>query len=225
MDKKKKTAILLGATGLVGDTLLKLLLKDERYSKVVVFSRKALDLKHQKLEIFIGDLLDMERFSNHFYGDEVYCCIGSTKAKTPDLNVYKKIDYGIPVSAAQLCKSNDIKTMIIISALGADSKSSLFYNRIKGEMENAVLALNLDKTHMVQPALIGGNRREKRPGESLFKALLGALNMVMIGPFKKYRIIMPETIAKAMLWLANHPYDLKRIPSETLKELAQHGTS
>ena len=225
MNKNGKTAIVLGATGLVGGMLLDLLLEDERYSKVIVLSRRELEVSHSKLETQIGDLFKLENFSDNFYGDEVFCCVGSTQAKTPDLEIYKKVDYGIPVAAAQLCKQKGIKTLVIVSALGADPKSSLFYNRIKGEMEEAILALNIVKTHIVQPALIGGKRAEKRLGESFFKFLLGTLDKVMIGPLKKYKIIMPETIAQAMVWLANHSYDKKQIRSETLKELVRYGTS
>lgn len=224
MERKGKTAIVLGATGLVGGTLLDLLFKDERYSKVKVFSRRKLDENHSKLETHIGDLFQLEKFNPPFEGDEVFCCVGSTQAKTPDLEVYKKVDFGIPMTTAQLCKQKRIKTLIVISAMGADPKSSLFYNRIKGEMEEAVLAEKIEKTHFVQPALIGGKRDEKRPGESFFKGLLTLIDFLMVGPLKKYKIIMPETIAKAMLWLANHPYDEKRVPSQTLKELAKHGT-
>lgn len=225
MEQKGKTAIVLGATGLVGGILLDLLLKDERYGKVLVFSRRKLGVTHSKMEIHLGDLFQLEGFDDHFQGDEVFCCIGSTKAKTPDLEVYKRVDLGIPLATARLCNQKGIKTLIIISAMGANPKSSLFYNRIKGEMEEVVLAENIEKTHFVQPALIGGKRNEKRPGESFFKTLFDLIDFLMVGPLKKYKIIMPQTIAKAMLWLANHSYDKKRIVSETLKELAKHGTS
>lgn len=223
--KKPKKAIVLGATGLVGGILLDLLLKDDRYEKVVVFSRRKLEHTHPKLEVHIGDLFHMEGFRDNFLGDEVFCCIGSTKAKTPDLEIYKKVDYGIPLAAGKMAKENGINTFIVISAMGADSGSSLFYNKIKGEMEEAVLSVGFEKAHIVQPALIGGKRTEKRPAESFFKGILGLFDFLMIGPLKKYKIILPETIAKAMIWLANNHYQGQRIPSETLKDLASNGAS
>lgn len=222
---KQKTAIVLGATGLVGGKVLELLLKDERYAKILVFSRRELNIKHPKLETIIGDLLNLEEFRGNFIGDEVFCCIGTTQAKTPDKKTYRKIDFGIPVSAAQMCKEKAINTFIVISAMGSNANSSIFYNRLKGEMEDAVLSTSLEKIHIVQPSLIGGKRTEKRLGESFFKRILNALDFLMVGPLKKYRVIGPETIAKAMIWLANHDYDKERIPSETLKVLAAHGTS
>ena len=216
---------MLGATGLVGGILLDMLLKDKRYDKVVVFSRRALDKSHPKLKVYISDLLQLESIVEQFKGDEVYCCVGSTKAKTPDLDTYKKIDFGIPVAAANLCDKNNIKTLIVVSAMGANPRSGLFYNRIKGEMEEAVLEFELDKTHIVQPALIGGNRQEKRPGESFFKGIMGAVDLLMIGPFQKYRMIDAEYIAKGMLWLANHPFEKERIPSDILRKLGSYGAS
>ncbi len=225
METHNKTAIILGATGLVGGILLDILLEDERYRKVLVFSRRDFSKDHPKLEKRIGDLLNLTSFSPHFKANEVYCCVGTTKAKTPDQEAYRKIDYGIPVAAAELCEKNEIPTLIVISALGADSNSSIFYNRLKGEMEEDVLKFGIPKTHIVQPSLIGGNRMEKRGGELFFKKVMSALEFLMIGPFKKYRIIRPEDIARSMLWLANNPYDEQRVISEKLKILASYGTS
>ena len=219
MEQALKTALVLGATGLVGGKLVEQLLHDDRYAAVRVFGRRKLDREHPKLEEFIGDLLQFESFAHDFVGDEVFCCIGTTKAKTPDQNSYYKIDYGIPVAAARLAQKKRINTFLVVSALGADPKSPIFYNRVKGEMEASVLALDIPKTHIVQPSLIGGNRQEKRAGESLFKGLLGVLNGIMIGPLQKYRMILPDTIAAAMIWLANNEFGEKRVESEQLKEL------
>nr|MBA3985883.1 nucleoside-diphosphate sugar epimerase [Flavobacteriales bacterium] len=99
----KKTAIILGATGLTGGFLLDLLLKDDQYSKIKLFSRSSVDLLHPKLEEHLVDLFDLEQHSKEFQAEEVFCCIGTTNAKTPDNETYLKIDYGIPFAAAKLC--------------------------------------------------------------------------------------------------------------------------
>lgn len=225
METNKKTAIVLGATGLVGGFVLNLLLQDDRYKEVIVFSRRDFSSEHPKLKVHVGDLMKIQSFSVHFKADEVYCCIGTTKTKTPDREQYRKIDYGIPVATAKLCRENNIPILIIISAMGANKNSSIFYNKVKGEMEAEVLRQEVSKTHIVQPSLIGGHRYEKRPGELFFKKLMSLLNFLMVGPLKKYRTIQPETIARAMIWLANNGYDETRVTSEELKLLVNDGTS
>lgn len=214
-----KTAIILGATGLTGRILTQLLIKDPRYEKIKLFSRSQINIQHHKLEEHLIDVLLLENHADVFTGDEVFCCIGTTKAKTPNQNLYHKIDYGIPVAAAKLCKANKINTFIVVSAIGADANSSIFYNRTKGEMEDAIIALNIQKTHILQPSLIGGKRNEKRIGEYATKLMMKFLNPFLIGGLRKYRTIEPETIASAMIWLANHTYDKQQIISDKIKEL------
>lgn len=219
MVTKLKSAIILGATGLTGGLLLELLLNDSRYNKIKLFSRTGIGIENNKIEEFLGDVTDLGQFKNKFIGDEVFCCIGTTNAKTPDKELYRKIDFGIPLKTAQLCKENEINTLIIISALGANSKSNIFYNRIKGEMEDAVLALQIPKTHILQPSLIGGKREEKRIGEFIFKQLMKVANFVMAGPLKKYKSIHPNYITKTMVWLANNEYKNIKIPSDAIQSL------
>ncbi|MGY8914724.1 MAG: NAD(P)H-binding protein [Flavobacteriales bacterium] len=217
METKDKTAIILGATGLTGGILLDILLANDHYKKVILFSRSTVGITHPKLEECLIDLFELETEAEKFKADEVFCCIGTTKSKTPNKEVYKKIDYGIPLSAAKLCRKNGIPTFIMISALGANANSSIFYNRIKGEMERDVLKCNISKTYIMQPSLIGGKREEKRVGEWIFKQLFGLFNLLLVGPLEKYRSIEPESIAKAMVWLANNDYDKIRIESDEIK--------
>ena len=222
MNTRQKTAILLGATGLTGNLLLQLLLKDKRYVKIILFSRSSSGIVDPKIKEHLGDVVNLNAFKNDFKADEVFCCIGTTKAKTRDKELYKKIDFGIPIKAAKLCKENGINTLVIISALGANSKSNIFYNRTKGEMEDAVLQLQIPKTHILQPSLIGGKREEKRIGEWAFKQLMKVANFVMAGPLKKYKSIHPKEIAKAMVWLANNEFKEVRIPSDEIKSISRN---
>ncbi|WP_159021992.1 NAD(P)H-binding protein [Formosa sp. L2A11] len=216
-----KTAIVLGATGLTGEIVLQKLLKDSSYSRIVLFSRSSCGVKHSKITEYLIDLFELDSYKTLFRGDVVFCCIGTTKSKTPDKAMYHKIDYGIPVAAANLCNKNNIKHFICISALGADSKSKVFYNRTKGEMEAVVLSLNIKNTYLLQPSLITGSREEFRLGESIGKVLMHVLSLLFIGKFKKYKPIQSKTIASAMLWLAAHSYELQCIPSENIKEIAK----
>jgi uncharacterized protein YbjT (DUF2867 family) len=220
MDSSKKTAIILGATGLTGGILLKQLLEDQRYGTVKSFSRSSTGIGHSKLREYLGDLLNLSQFKEEFRGDEVYCCIGTTKSKTPDKKMYRKIDFGIPVGAAKLCSENRINCILVISALGANPGSSVFYNRVKGEMEEAVLEKGPPKIFILQPSIIGGKRSESRVGEWIAKKLFSVFGFLLIGPLKKYRSISPEDISRAMVWLANNNYTQTRIESDEIKRLA-----
>ncbi|TXD84090.1 nucleoside-diphosphate sugar epimerase [Subsaximicrobium wynnwilliamsii] len=211
----KKTAIILGATGLTGGILLQKLIDDERYEQIKLFSRSKMEGLPSKVTQYIGDLLELEQFRSDFIADEVFCCIGTTTNKTPDKTLYKQIDYGIPVNAAKLAKDNGISTFLVISAMGADQNSSVFYNKTKGEMERDVLQQQIKKTYILRPALIDGNRDEKRAMESIGLALFKLIDPLLLGPLKKYKMIAAETIAQTMLYLANHPNHSEAIISST----------
>lgn len=214
----KKTAIILGATGLTGGHLLNLLLKDDRYEKIKLFSRSSVGFSNPKIEENLIDLFELEKHKTNFQADEVFCCIGTTNAKTPDDQTYRKIDYGIPFAAAKLCKENNINTYIVISAMGANPDSKVFYNKTKGEMEHDVIKQNIQNTFILQPGLISGKRDEKRLGESIAKFLFNILNPLIP---KKYRSISPETIAKSMVVIANQGFSNTRIKNQTIKEIAK----
>ncbi|MDO6515971.1 NAD(P)H-binding protein [Zobellia uliginosa] len=221
METQRKTAIILGATGLTGGILLRLLLEDDRYAKIKLFSRSSTGLSHQKIEEHLGDLMQLEQFEADFTGDEVFCCIGTTKSKTPNKEAYREIDYGIPVAAAKLSAKNGISSFLVMSSMGANAKSNVFYSRLKGEMEEAVLGENIKNTYLFRSSLIGGKREEKRIGELLFKQLMKVVNLVLAGPLEKYRSIRPETIAKAMIRVANGAYMTPIIESDKIKKIAE----
>ena len=217
--KEIKTAIILGATGLTGRLLLKKLIADDRYSSIKLFSRKASDNSSPKVEEFIGDILQLEQYKNEFTADEVFCCIGTTSSKTKDRTLYKAIDYGIPHEASKLAKANHIPTFMVISAMGANAKSKIFYNRTKGEMEQAVLNQKIPNTYILRPSLILGDRDEKRLGESLGAIMLKISNVLLTGRLKKYRAIKADFIANAMLTLANSKHNTQIVESDMIQKL------
>lgn len=217
-----KTAILLGATGLTGNILLHKLIKDERYGTIKLFSRSKIEGLPNKVKQYIGDLLKLEAFKDDFTGDEVYCCIGTTAKKTPDKTLYRQIDYGIPVSAAKLAKENNIVTFLVVSAMGANKNSKVFYNKTKGEMERDVLKQNIKNTFILRPSLIGGNRKESRTLEKIGLVVFKLIQPLFIGKLKDYKIIQPESIAQAMLNLANgQSTDEVVITSNEIKEISK----
>lgn len=216
-----KTAILLGATGLTGSLLLDVLLNDPRYATVKLFSRSKIQKQHPKIEAYIGDVLELGSFKEQFYADEVFCCIGTTQKKTPDRELYRRIDFGIPVTAAKLAKENGIATFLVISSMGANSKGATFYIRTKGAMEAAVLSEHIENTYILRPSIIGGKRNEKRVFEKIGIALFKSLGFLLIGKLRKYRLIEAATIAKAMHHLANKKTKIDSIlESDQIEELA-----
>lgn len=215
-----KTAILLGASGATGSEVLTLLLKDSRYDKIRLFSRSSSNNKHPKIEEYIINLFELENCQNNFMGDEVYCCIGTTKAKTPDNETYHKIDYGIPVVAAKLAKENNIKTFVVISAIGADAGSSVFYSRTKGQMQEGVLKAGIPKTYILQPSLILAERNEMRLVERVASGIMWLINPLLFGNAARFKSITAKNIAKAMVWLCNNTYPNSIVQSNNIKEIA-----
>jgi uncharacterized protein YbjT (DUF2867 family) len=216
----KKTAIILGASGLTGAIVLEKLLNDDRYDSIKLFSRKRIDGLSSKVKQYIGDLLSIETFKKDFTGDDVYCCIGTTAKKTPNKIEYKAIDYGIPVAAASLAKANKINTFVVVSSIGANSKSSAFYTRTKGEMERDVLSKKVEYTYILQPSIIDGNRKEQRLGEKIGLIVFKIFQPLFLGKLNKYKITEAEHIAQAMINLANSSSQEIIITSNKIKEKA-----
>lgn len=213
-----KKAIVLGATGLTGRHLVNLLISDNSFDKIIVFTRTKLSVHHPKIEEHIVNLLDLSKVINVFHADVVFCCIGTTKSKTPVLQLYHQIDYGIPVQAAQIAKQNNIPKFIVVSALGANASSRIFYNKTKGQMQNDVLGFHLPETYILQPSLIIGKREEKRIGEKIAQVTMQLIDFVTPA---RYKMISSETIAKTMLFLAKNKWEKAIIPSDEIQLIAQ----
>lgn len=209
----------MGATGLTGSILLEKLLIDPYFEKIKIFSRSSAEKNSPKIEEHLIDMFQLEKHSEAFNADVVFCCIGTTKAKTPDKETYKKIDYGIPVAAAKLAKQNEIKTFIVISALGADENSSIFYNKTKGEMQRDVLKQNIENTYILQPSLIVGDRNDRRFGEKVATIFMKTFGFLIP---KKYKMIQAETIAEAMRILEKEGYSKQQITSDEIKQIAEN---
>jgi uncharacterized protein YbjT (DUF2867 family) len=217
-----KTAIILGATGLVGGIVLQKLIEDEAYTAIKLFSRNKIEGLPIKVKQFLGNILQLENFEKDFEADEVFCCIGTTAKKTSDKTVYKAIDYGIPVTAAKLSKRNNIPTFMVVSAMGANARSNIFYNKTKGEMERDVLLQKIINTYVLQPSIIGGKRKETRIGEKIGLFIFKIIQPLFIGKLQNYKIIEAEEIAQAMVNLANSKNSKEKIiTSNTIKNISK----
>lgn len=214
-----KTAIILGATGLTGGLLLEQLVEDEAYASVKVFSRRPCGIASPKIREYIGDVLQLEQFREDFSGDVVFCCVGTTSSKTRDRTIYRDIDYGIPVKAARMAKEEGIPAFLVVSALGSNPRSRIFYNRTKGEMERDVLGQGLPHTCILRPSLIVGKRAEKRLAERIGAVVLRLMRPLLVGRARKYRSIEAASIARAMIRLAEEKPPGPVVDSDRIEEL------
>jgi uncharacterized protein YbjT (DUF2867 family) len=191
-----KQAILFGASGFVGSCLLADLLNNPDYSEVTVVVRKDLNVSHPKLRTLIGDYATLPGLKDKIDADEVYITLGTTKKKTPDEKVYYQIDHDYPVLAARIAKEKGAKAVFLVTAVGADAGSGIFYVRTKGETERDIIALDLEHTHIFRPSMIMGNRKESRPLEKFLIGVFRVINPIFGS--SKYRGIEGKDIARAM---------------------------
>jgi uncharacterized protein YbjT (DUF2867 family) len=199
MEINNKKAIVLGASGLVGSQLVHMLLQDETFSQVTLFVRKELSFSDVKLKQITLDFNDLESYQSQFDGSVIFLCLGTTRKKTPNLENYRAIDYGITLRAANLAKSAGIEEVHLISAIGASSDSSIFYNKLKGEIEEDLIKIGFESTYIYQPSMLIGARDESRPTELIFQKLMPFIDLFMIGKLKKYRSVSKEKLAQAIL--------------------------
>jgi uncharacterized protein YbjT (DUF2867 family) len=206
-----KKAIVFGATGFIGSHLLRDLLDGPDYAQVIAVVRKPLTLSHPKLTVLIGDLASLPALKPQLVADEVFIALGTTRKHTPDEAEYYKIDHDYPVLAAEIAKANGARSVFVVTAVGANAKSGVFYIRTKGEVERDILALGFDHTHIFRPSMILGQRDEDRPRERLLIAAWGLLNPLLLGPADRYRGLTGEEIARAMANAARHQTEKVRI--------------
>ncbi|MBC6697649.1 Rossmann-fold NAD(P)-binding domain-containing protein [Hymenobacter puniceus] len=195
----QKTALIAGASGLIGSQLLPLLLASDRYAKVVAVGRRPLPIVHPKLEQRILDFDHLEEHRFALIADDVYCCLGTTMRQAGSKKAFYTVDYLYVVKLAALTAGNFAVQLLVVSAMGADEKSRIYYNRVKGEMEEAVRQTPFRAVHLFRPSLLLGERSEQRLGERVGAALLRALRPVLLGPLRRYRAVEAATVARAML--------------------------
>ena len=195
----QKTALLAGATGLIGSQLLPLLLASERYDKVIVVGRKSVPTIHPKLVQVITELDKLEDARLKLIADDVYCCLGTTMARAGSQAAFFKVDFSYVVQLAALAAGNFAAQFLVVSSMGADAESRVYYSRVKGEMEAAVRQAPFRAVHIFRPSLLLGERAAPRLGERLGAVVLGALRPLLRGPLRKYRPVAGAAVAAAML--------------------------
>jgi uncharacterized protein YbjT (DUF2867 family) len=196
-----KTASLIGATGLIGSELLKLLLADPYFETVKVIVRRPFDGDHPKLEKKIVDFNDPDSLLIELENsDVIFCTVGTTQKKVKgDKAAYRKVDHDIPVNAARYCRMTGCRIFVLVSAVGASSSSNNFYLNLKAEVEDAVRKTGIESVHVMRPSMLLGRRDEFRLGERLAKRIMKTFSFLFVGGLKKYRAIDAHDVAKAML--------------------------
>ena len=167
----KRIALLAGATGLVGREILHLLSRDPMIAEVRALVRHPLPEKDKGAQVreCITDFEELQEHPNWFTTDLVFSALGATIAKAGSQATFRKVDYEYPLVIAKLARARGARHFLLVSALGADPRSRFFYNRVKGELEKAVLALGYSSVTIARPSLLLGDRREHRFGEELAK--------------------------------------------------------
>ncbi len=192
------TVAVLGATGLIGGQLVELLEADAAVSSIRILSRRPVDITHPKIRVIVFDFTDADAFRSAITGcDAVFCSVGTTQRKVKgDAAAYRKVDYDIPVHAAQYCLETSCPRFLLVSAVGADSKSGNFYTRLKGEVEDKIRSMGLPLAVFFRPSLLLGNRAEFRLGERIGEWLMRPLSFLLPA---RYKPIAARDVAGAML--------------------------
>ena len=198
-----KTAILFGASGLIGSHLLDLLLNNNEYSKVKIFTRNSIKKNHAKLDIYNIDFKELDNHKDKITGDDLFFCIGTTKKQTPNKLDYIDTELNLPIKTAQIAKENKIKSFIYISSGGANAKSKNLYLQNKGKAENEIVKLSFDFTAVIQPSLLLGNRSEFRIGERIAQFMFKKLSFIFIRKLRAFKAIHAFIVARAIIKIIN----------------------
>ena len=215
-----KSTLIIGSTGFVGSYLVQELLDSSDYDSVTALVRKPSFESHPKLKEIVFDFENESEIENLALVNHVFCCLGTTIKTAGSKEAFRFVDYELPLRFAQWAEKMKADSFSIVTAMGANSGSSIFYNQVKGDIENKIKKMSIPKIQIFQPSLIMGPRKESRFGELIGKGIMTLLNPIMIGPAKKYRGIHAKTIAQGMVFhLANSGSGLSVFESDQIRSI------
>ncbi len=217
-----RTALVAGGTGLVGGHCLTQLLDVPAYDRVIAIGRRELHRQHPKLEQRLIDFDRLGAVGTEFpAADDVFCCLGTTMKRAGSQEAFRQVDFVYVVGLASQALQHGAKQFLLVSAVGANPKSPMFYSQVKGEAEEAVTRLPFAGRYVVRPSLLAGDRPEHRPAERFGLAVASGVSLALVGPLRKYRPIRAATVAKAMVRLAiQAPGGVRIYESDEVEQLA-----
>ncbi len=197
---KNKTACIVGSSGLVGKEVLNYLLQDNEYSTVYSLVRKPSGISDNKLKEIQIDFDSFPYIIPEIKNvDVAFCCLGTTMKVAGSKEAFKRVDFTYPLEFAKWAKGVGARRFLAVSAMGADPASKIFYNQVKGEVEQAIGKLGIPSVTFFRPSMLSGDRKENRPGEKVALVIMKALSFLFIGPLKNYKAISVKKVAAAML--------------------------
>ncbi len=206
------TAIVAGSTGLIGSYLVDVLQEDKRYGEVILLNRSAKIFNSNKVREILVNFDELENTEVKANIDVAFCCLGTTMKKAGSKEAFYKVDFTYCLEFAKFAKSNGAKRFILVSSLGADAKSSNFYLKVKGQIEEAIEQLGFESFYAImRPSMLLGDRKESRLGEAVGKAVMTTFDFLLVGPFKKYRAIHGKKVAAAIAKAGANNFDGKVI--------------
>lgn len=193
-----KTAIVIGATGLVGSHLVRLLLENNDYDIIKVFGRRRLEMENPKLKEFVVDFDDPSSFEKDITGDVLYSSLGTTIRQAGSKDAQYKVDYTYQLEVAKAAADNGVKSYVLVSSAGANPNARFFYMRMKGELDETVKSLSFRDIAIIRPSTLLGERDERRAGEKVAIKVTHFFTRLIPG-LKKYRPIHAHIVANAMV--------------------------
>lgn len=196
--RSMRTALIAGAGGLVGGFLLRQLLAEPEYDRVIAIGRRPLGLTHPKLVTVIADFAALNQVTADLRCDDAFCCLGTTIKEAGSRENFRAVDHGAVLAFAWAARRHGAQRFFVVSALGADARSRVFYSRVKGGSEEALAVLGFQTLGIFRPSLLLGSRATPRLGERLAAAVMWLAEPLLLGRLRKYRAIRAEVVARAM---------------------------
>jgi uncharacterized protein YbjT (DUF2867 family) len=214
------SALLLGATGLVGGHVLRLLLSDPAYERVAVLGRRPSGFSHPNLTEHVTPLDRMAEHAGAFGADDVFCCLGTTLRTAGSREAFSAVDLDAVALSARLAAEQGATRYLLVASAGASVRSPFFYSRVKGQAEEAVTSLAFRSAVILRPSQLLGERGERRPVEAVAQRVMSALGPAFVGPLRRYRAIDAAVVARAMVRLARQaPRGVRVVESDEIQEI------